>query len=183
MQLSLAACSSRIRACTSDPSSPGGKEKVGGGRCAWRCPAAFHGSRARVTAGSEAETGILCLTLLSVGCVSSRPLTSAACPGKLIQQTWYQSTVFPRDDRIAGRRCSQRNVLMGQGWDCECLQALKVIGKPEAPALPLLQAELGKLWRCYASIFLAGIWVRIPFPAGCSWADEPWRSLLPGTWR
>lgn len=70
---------------------------------------------------------------------------------------------------------------MGQGWGCECLQAVKVIRKPEAPALPLLQAETGKLWRYYASIFLAGIWVRIPFPAGCSRADEPWQSLLPGT--
>lgn len=71
---------------------------------------------------------------------------------------------------------------MGQGWDCESLQTLKVIRRPEAPALPLLCPEMGKLWRCYASIFLAGVWVHIPFPPGYLWADEPWQSLLPGTW-
>ncbi|XP_010288758.1 PREDICTED: leucine-rich repeat-containing protein 15, partial [Phaethon lepturus] len=56
------------------------------------------------------SSGILCLTLRSIGRVSSRPLTSTSRLGKLIQQPWYQSTAFPRDDGIAGRICSQRHL-------------------------------------------------------------------------
>lgn len=47
--------------------------------------------------------------------------TSTSRLGMLMQQPQYHSTAFPRDDRRAGKRCSQRHVLMGQGWACECL--------------------------------------------------------------
>ena len=100
----------------------------------------------------------------------------------LIQQLRYRSMAFPRADRIAGRRCSQRHVPAGEGWGCECLQTLTVIRRPETPALPLLRPEMGKLWRCYASIFLAKVWVHIPFPPGCLRVDKPWQSLLLGPW-
>lgn len=125
------------------------------------------------------SSGSLCLTLWSVGCVSSRPPTSPSRLGMLIQQPRYRNTAFPRDDRIAGRRCSQRHVPLGQERACECLQTLTAVRRPEAPALPLLRAEMGKLWRRYASVFLAQVWVRTPFPPGCfGWTSPGEASCL-----